>query len=211
MKRIDSFERFLESQRIEMISECALVLLPELESALVSAYKRGSADSSAIGLSNLAEELLAKRGKETGKDIAFADLDGDKIAFSTERSIWKEFPAEAGIGFSRGVADRQTALQAEKMSGRQKMNIGRWIKAIAGEGHADADVERLANFLDIRRRRHKEALYGSRRGMQARIIAVQFVHERQAQSRAERLRHLCEESRHDKDSIHAERRRQDIL
>lgn len=147
MKRIDSFERFLESQQIDMVSECALVLLPELESALVSAYKRGFADSSAIGLSNLAEDILAKRGKETGKDIAFADLDGDKIAFSTERSIWKEFPAEAGIGFGRGVADRQTALQAEKMAGRQKMNIGRWIKAIAGEGHADADVERLANFL----------------------------------------------------------------
>lgn len=147
MKRIDSFERFLESQRIDMISECALVLLPELESALVSAYKRGFADSSAIGLSNLAEDILAKRGKETGKDIAFADLDGDKIAFSTERAIWKEFPAEAGLAFGRGVADRQAALQAEKMAGRQKMNIGRWIKAIAGEGHADADVERLANFL----------------------------------------------------------------
>jgi hypothetical protein len=147
MKRIDRFEAFLESQQAKMVSECALVLLPELESALVSAYKRGSADSSAIGISNLAEDLLAKRGKETGKDIAFADLDGDKIAFSTERAIWKEFPAEAGIGFSRGVADRQTALQAEKMAGRQKMNIGRWIRAIAGEGHADADVERLAGFL----------------------------------------------------------------
>ena len=121
-----------------MISECALVLLPELESALASAYKRGY---------NVAEDILAKRGKETGKDIAFADLDGDKIAFSTERAIWKEFPAEAGLGFSRGVADRQAALQAEKMAGRQKMNIGRWIKAIAGEGHSDADVERLAAFL----------------------------------------------------------------
>ena len=138
MKRIDRFAAFLEGQNADMISECALVLLPELESALASAYKRGYA---------LAEDILAKRGKETGKDIAFADLDGDKIAFSTERAIWKEFPAEAGLGFSRGVADRQAALQAEKMAGRQKMNIGRWIKAIAGEGHSDADVEKLSSFL----------------------------------------------------------------
>ena len=138
MKRIDSFERFLESQQAVLLSECALVLLPELESALFSAYKSGS---------ELAEALLRKRGKETGKDIAFADLDGDKIAFSTERAIWKEFPAEAGIGFARGVADRHIALQAEKMAGRQKMNIGRWIKAIAGEGHSDKDVEELAKLL----------------------------------------------------------------
>jgi len=147
MRKIKGFESFNESQQVRMVSECALVLLPELEGALVSVYKRVKNDETFIDLSTLAEDILSKRGKETGKDIAFADLDGDKIAFSTERAILKELPGEASIGFSRGVADRQTALNVEKMMGRQKMNIGRWIRAIAGTAHSDKDVEQLAMLL----------------------------------------------------------------
>jgi hypothetical protein len=147
MRKIKGFESFNESQQVRMVSECALVLLPELEGALISVYKRVKNDETFIDLSTLAEDILSKRGKETGKDIAFADLDGDKIAFSTERAILKELPGEASIGFSRGGADRQTALNVEKMMGRQKMNIGRWIRAIAGTAHSDKDVEQLAMLL----------------------------------------------------------------
>ena len=145
MKRIDSYQRFCESQAEQMISECALFLLPELEEALMSIYNAGFRSGDAN--SEIAYELLRKRGVETGKDIAFADLEGDKIAFSTERSADKAFPGALAFASKHGRIGSETAGIISRSGGRAMMNIGKFVRAIAGKEISDKDLEGFVNAL----------------------------------------------------------------
>jgi len=122
------------------VRESMLVLLPELEEALHSIYANSSP-----AMSDIAYGILRMRGMETGKDITFAELEGDMISFITQRGAESKEPMAMKLA-AGGRVTRELSNILAAMPNRSKMSIGKFARAIAGD-IPDRDLEAFVNTL----------------------------------------------------------------